>query len=93
MAAKKGFKKLSVDLTGGTISLYVGSKVRVALEEITTDMTLYHGVRLAEVMQAVYNQGQKDGRREVVEEFERIRANLNYLPPGQPKKKKLKSLI
>ncbi len=90
MAGKKGFKKIDVELTDGPIALYVGSKVRSALDEITTDMTLYHGVRLAEVMQAVYNQGQKDGRKEVVEQMDGIKATLNYLPPGQPKKKKKK---
>jgi len=41
-------------------------------------------------MDTFYKQGQKDGRREVVEQFQqKVISGLNYLPPGQPKKKKL----
>jgi len=53
-------------------------------------MTLYHGVRLAEVIAAVYEQGKKDGRHDVIQKFDGIKDQLVYRPPGQPKKKKKK---
>jgi hypothetical protein len=51
-------------------------------------MNLYHGVRLAEVVEAVYEQGQKDGRKEIIEKMAGIKTGVNYLPPGRPRKKK-----
>jgi hypothetical protein len=51
-------------------------------------MTLYHGVRLREVMEAIYEQGLKDGRKEIIEKVEGIKIGVNYLPPGRPRKKK-----
>lgn len=58
------------------------------MEEITKDMTLYHGVRLTEVLAAVYQQGQKDGRKEMIEKMDSLKTEVNYLPPGRPKKRK-----
>jgi hypothetical protein len=85
------YKKFAVNLPGHeTLTLYAGKKILDALEEVTMDMDLYKGVRLSQVMKAVYEQGLKDGRKEI---FERVDANLkaaknevNYLPPGRPKK-------
>lgn len=80
------YKKLEIGLSSGPLTLYAGKKVLNALAEVTTGMTLYRGVRLAEVMQAVYEQGLKDGRKEMIEEFEEIKNKTNYLPPGRPRK-------
>ena len=83
-------KKCTIDLPmGGPVALYVGSKIHNALKEVQEGMDLYHGVRFAEVLEAVYVQGLKDGRREIIEKFKtEIEQTANYLPPGQPKKKK-----
>ena len=88
MAKKPRYQKTDIELPSGGITLYVGSKVRSALDEITKSMDLYHGVRLTEVLEAVYSQGQKDGRKEIIEKVEGIKTGVNYLPPGRPKKKK-----
>ena len=48
------------------VSVYASPKVSKALEEITNDMSLYHGVRLAQVMEALYEQGKKDGARNAI---------------------------
>ena len=79
--------KFDVKLTHGPLTLYASPSILNALEEVTTDMTLYKGVRLAQVMKAVYEQGLKDGRREVIEKVENIKKDLKYLPPGRPKRK------
>jgi hypothetical protein len=83
------YKKIAVDLPKGKLSIYAGQKVRSALVEVVEDMTLYKGVRLSQVIQAVYEQGKKDGRKEVVDKFESLRKGLNYLPPGRPRKRTL----
>jgi hypothetical protein len=90
MASKKNklkYQKIDIDLANGPLSLYAGSKILNAVTEVLADLNLYKGVRLAEVLSAVYEQGLKDGRREVVNQFESIKTSLNYLPPGRPKKK------
>jgi hypothetical protein len=59
------YKKFAVDLPGHeTLTLYAGKKILSAFEEVIEDMTLYKGVRLQQVMKAVYEQGLKDGRRD-----------------------------
>jgi hypothetical protein len=81
------YKKFDVDLpSGSTLTLYAGSKVLSALAEVTMHMNLYKGVRLAEVLKAVYEQGMKDGRREVIEKIDVIKKETKYLPPGRPRK-------
>jgi hypothetical protein len=88
MPKKPRYQKIDVELPSREITLYVGSKVHPALEEVMKDMDVYHGVRLTEVMEAMYEQGQKDGRKEIIEKVERIKTGVNYLPPGRPRKKK-----
>jgi hypothetical protein len=85
------YKKFAVNLPGHeTLTLYAGKKILSAFEEVVEDMTLYKGVRLQQVMKAVYEQGLKDGRREIIEEmdrkFELTKSETKYLPPGRPKK-------
>ena len=48
--------------SGEVVPVYAGQKVGKALEEVQEDLNLYQGVRLAEVIEAVYKQGLKDGR-------------------------------
>ena len=85
------YKKFKVNLPGHeTLTLYAGARILSAFEEVIEDMTLYKGVRLEQVMKAVYEQGLKDGRREVIEQmdakFKATKNEINYLPPGRPKK-------
>lgn len=82
------YNKLDVELASGPLTLYASPKILSALNEVTTNMTLYKGVRLAEVMGAVYEQGLRDGRRDVIERFATIEKAMKYLPSGQLKKKK-----
>lgn len=48
--------------SGEVVPVYAGKKIGKALEEVEEDLTLYKGVRLAELFEAVYKQGLKDGR-------------------------------
>jgi len=83
----------AVPLKGKKVAkVYASPKVGDALREISKDMTLYEGVRLSEVLDAVYVQGKKDGARETFEGFDRSLADVKkaipHRTPGRPKKKK-----
>lgn len=74
------------------VSVYATPKISKALAEITEDMNLYHGVRLAQVMEAVYLQGQKDGARNAIGTLEQALAvakeGVPHRNPGKPPKPK-----
>ena len=72
----------------GNIPVYFGTRIAAALHDVTVDMTLYKGVKLGQVLEAVYNQGQKDGARKVKESFDHVMKAIPYRNPGQPKKVK-----
>ena len=46
-------KKNIIPLHKGSVSVYASPRVSRAMEEITDDMTLYSGVRLLQVLEAV----------------------------------------
>ncbi len=73
-----------------TIHVYAGAKVGRALDEVTEEMDLYHGVRFAEVVKAVYQQGIRDGRAEVFDAVDTLEGSpeLSHRNPGRPRKKK-----
>jgi hypothetical protein len=84
------YKKLSVELPRRALVIYAGQRVKNALNEITAGMDVYLATRLQLVMQAVYDQGVKDGRKELIdrmdEGFDQIKGETNCLPPGRPRK-------
>lgn len=86
-STKSKYQKIDVPLRSGPIAVYAGEKVRSALKEITADMSLYHGVRLSQVLEAVYETGLKNGRKEIIDHFEQLKSKVNYLPPGRPRGK------
>jgi sulfate adenylyltransferase subunit 1 (EFTu-like GTPase family) len=61
-----------------------------AFEKMISEMSMYDGVKLMDVMEAVYVQGRKDGARTV---FERIDLNvveakrsIPFRGPGRPRR-------
>jgi hypothetical protein len=84
------YVRINIALVGKEeISVYAGKPIRDALFEISRDMNLYHGVRLAQVLAAVYAQGKKDGARSVFDRVDVLKSAISHRNPGQPKKKKL----
>jgi hypothetical protein len=75
-----------------TIIVYSGKKLSEALSEISSDMSLYHGVRLSQILEAVHDQAKKDGAREAFEALDRAanvaKGLIPHRNPGQPKKPK-----
>lgn len=74
------------------VKVYASPKVGDALREISKDMTLYQGVRLSQVLEAVYTQGKKDGAREAFGLLDRslagVKKAIPHRTPGRPKKAK-----
>ena len=79
--------KTLVPLSKGSVAVYSGTRVRQAFAEVTQDMNLYKSAKLGLLFQAIYQQGKKDGAREVNDLFERMMKTIPHKNPGQPKKK------
>lgn len=87
MSKKAKYKKINLALGNNSLTLYTGDKVRAALREILPpDTDIYLLTRFQIVMKAVYQQGLKDGRGEVIDQLDSLKNKTNYLSPGRPKK-------
>lgn len=87
--SRRGPRLIPVELPkAGKVKIYANVKVADAVEEVTENMTLYKGVKLAMVIEAAYEQGRRDGRREVFDEFEKVKKKpeLKHTNPGRPRK-------
>ena len=86
--ANRGPRAHKLDLPKlGTVNVYAGVRVGRALDEVQQDLSLYQGVKLLQVIEAVYEQGRRDGRAQVfaaVGELEE-RKDLQHRRPGRPK--------
>jgi hypothetical protein len=53
-------------------------------------MSMYHGVRLIQVLEAAYEQGKKDGARAAFDQLDTglkaAKASIPHRAPGRPKK-------
>lgn len=87
----KGYRTIRIGTKKGAISILTSAKLARALEELAPTMTLYHGVRLSQLLEAAYWQGRKDGARETFDALDQRLAEakkaIPHLPPGRPKKK------
>lgn len=89
--AKKGPRAIPVELpTHGEVTIYGNAGVANALEELETDLDVYQGVRLGQLLEAAYEQGEKNGRRQVFENMDDLKEKpeLKHRNPGRPPKKK-----
>ena len=81
-----------IPVASGELSVYASPRISRALTEVTEDMTLYHGVRLTQIFESIYNQGKKDGARDAFSEIDKkVKEAEKAIPhrnPGQPKKSK-----
>jgi tartrate dehydratase alpha subunit/fumarate hydratase class I-like protein len=89
---KSGFKAVKVKLVNTDLTLYAGSRLIGAVQDIVNKASLYEGVKLAQIMEAVYLQGQKDGARRAFEQIDQnvalAKKIVPHKRPGQPKKRK-----
>jgi len=87
-AKKPRYIRTNIPMSTGIVPVYAGVHVAHALHEVTKNMDLYQGVKLTQILEAVYSQGKKDGARKVGESFEKMMLEIPHNNPGQPKKKK-----
>ena len=89
--ADKGTRKIDLDLPkAGKVAVHSNQRVLNALKEIQKDMPLYHGVRLMQVLDAVFQQGVKEGKHEILDEVAERDKELEKLRPkriGRPRKR------
>jgi hypothetical protein len=85
---KPRYIKTLVPISGGNIAVYAGVRVANALSEVTGRMDLFQGVKLTQLLEAVYLQGKKDGARAVREAFEIVMLGIPHVNPGQPRRKR-----
>ncbi len=83
------YRMTAVQLRGKAVRVYASAKLGDWLREVSTDMTVYQGVRLRQVLEAVYGQGKKDGARRAFEEVDRSLSNVKkeipHRIPGRPR--------
>jgi hypothetical protein len=86
--AKSRYIKVPIQLRQKTVPVYASPRIAEALKEVSMKMNVYEGVRLLQVLEAVYEQGKKDGARSA---FEHIEGSLEgakklvpYRNPGRP---------
>jgi hypothetical protein len=81
-----------IELSTGEIKVYASPRISRALEEVTSDLTVYQGVRLIQLFEAIYAQGKKDGARDVFDnignKIAQAEKEISHKNPGKPKKKK-----
>src|SRR5579871_4352829 len=88
---RRGYRTILLELPTARTTVPVRASARVAdaLDDITRDMSLYHGVRLLQVLEAVYNQGHKNGAlaafNAVDEETAKAKARIQHRPVGRPR--------
>lgn len=91
MAAARGFRTIKITFRGSPVSVYASARTADALKEIEKDMGLYHGVRLHQVLEAVYKQGKKDGALDAFEELDKgltaVKRAIPHRRPGRPRKR------
>ena len=82
--------RIAVTLGDHPLVVYSGMKFKAAVEELTRDMTIYHGAKLSQVAEEIYKQGKKDGARSVFDAIDQLKEEIRHRNPGQPKKRRRK---
>lgn len=87
--AKRGYRTIPLSLKRGEVPVRASPRVADALEEIGAKMSVYEGVRLSQIVEAAYEQGRKDGAREVFERLDTslttVKGEIPHRAPGRPK--------
>jgi hypothetical protein len=89
--AARGYRTIRLELRKTVASVYTSPRTAAALKELVDNMTLYEGVRMTQILEAVYLQGKKDGAREAFEHVDRslasIKREVPHQRPGRPRKR------
>lgn len=89
--AARGFRTIQVVMQNTQANVYTSPRVADALEDILAKATVYDGVKIAQILEAVYKQGEKDGARKAFEELDRglasVKKQIAHKNPGRPRKR------
>jgi hypothetical protein len=89
--ADRGYRTIKVQLQNTEASVYTSPRVSKALEDILAEATVYEGVKIGQILEAVYKQGAKDGAREAFEEIDRslgdVKKRVAHKKPGRPRER------
>ena len=92
---KPRYIAVPLPLKGGPVKVYASPRIAAAFKDIAMDMNMYKGIKLLQLLTAVYKQGHKDGARAAFESTDaRFRDAMKAVPhqnPGRPSKKKRRS--
>lgn len=92
MPGRRGYRTVTVRLVSSELTLRGGQRLIHAVRALTDDMSLYEGVKFAQILEAVYVQGRKDGARAAFEEIDRgLRSAMQAIPhknPGRPRRRR-----
>lgn len=92
MVKKRGYRTVVVPGTKSEIRVFCSARVADALAQLTPGLSLYEGVKLWQVLEAVYAQGRKDGAREAFTELDRrydeVKRLVPHRLPGRPRTRK-----
>lgn len=91
MAGKARYKLNKIQAKSREISVYASPRIGRALEDILAKNDLFDGVRIIQVLEAVYAQGKKDGARETFDNLDKSLAaskkSILHRNPGRPQRK------
>jgi hypothetical protein len=90
--AQRGYRTIKFPGKKNTeIAVLASPRTADALAEIVANADVYDGVKLTQIMEAVYAQGHKDGAREAIDELDTelqaVQKRLAPRRPGRPKKR------
>jgi hypothetical protein len=86
---RRGFRSvaLPVKSEGRDVAILMSPRRADTLERIVGEMKTFDGVKLLDIMEAVYVQGRKDGAAAVFEGIEDVRKAIPHKRPGRPRKR------
>lgn len=63
------YKKNLIPIGGQNVAIYASPSVSTAFQHVSEDMNIFQGVKLAQLLEAVYPQEKKDGARSAFEQL------------------------
>lgn len=89
MAAQRGYRtvRLPIKAPAEQVPVRMSPRRADALEKIIGEMSLFDGVKLLDIMEAIYVQGAKDGAWQTFQEYEKDYLAMKKAvrrPPGRP---------
>lgn len=91
MASARRNRTIKIVMQKTEAAVYTSPRVADALEDILAKATVFEGVKIAQILEAVYKQGKKDGARQAFDEWERgllkAKKEINHKNPGRPRKR------